>query len=100
MQYNKHYYILKRNGVDKLCIELVSACECPYDKRLFITKDDGKFSLNDKITGQLLKTEMTLKSLKDWFIKGGRKAYNKVRKNNLCNYEQRKADFKRLVEAK
>lgn len=105
MKYDKKYYT--NNGfidIKECVVEQVWACDCPFDKRLFITRDKVyatfvSYTLWDKKSGLKLKTADKLKDLKKWFLKGGKKAYLKVIKNNLANYQQRKLNYQKLLEA-
>ena len=105
MRYNKKYYT--NNGFLELkycVITPVWACDCPYDNRLFITKEYvcstiNDYSLWDKETGLRLNTFSKLKDLKTWYLTKGKEAYLKVVKNNLAHYQERKANYKKLLEA-
>lgn len=103
MKFNKKFYT--NNGqldIKDCAIEQAWSCNCPYDKRLVITRDKVyatfvSYSLYDKKSGLKLKTTDKLKELKKWYLEdGGKKAYLKVVKNNLFHYQQRKLNYQKL----
>lgn len=101
MKYNKKFYT--NNGqldIKKCLLNQVWGCDCPFDKRLFITsgKPFRGYTLWDKKSGLLLKTTNKLKDLKKWYLDGGKKAYLNTVKNNLYNYQQRKLNYQKLLE--